>query len=107
MTDSETLSCYCGKCTVTVTGEPAVQCNVPGPSTTSSTTSTTYNLLPPPPQVQLFCHCESCRKWGGACAQAAKLYPKDAVKVVGEMITKDKNGKVRSPSAVVDANHAP
>ena len=49
---TEVLKCYCGACTVTCTGEPDVQC---------------------------FCHCEDCRRWGGATAQAAKLYPKDNV----------------------------
>jgi len=57
----ETVSCYCGECKVTVKGDPA---------------------------MQVICHCDDCRKWGGGVAQAAKLYPPDNVTATGEMVSK-------------------
>lgn len=57
----ETVQCYCGECKVTVKGEPA---------------------------MQVFCHCDDCRKWGGGIVQAAKLYPADNVTVTGDLVFK-------------------
>lgn len=63
MKAEETVSCYCGSCTVTVEGEPA---------------------------MQVCCHCADCRRWGGAAFSAAKLYPADKVTVNGTFVSKDK-----------------
>mmetsp|Transcript_78746 Transcript_78746/g.143508 ORF Transcript_78746/g.143508 Transcript_78746/m.143508 type:complete len:336 (-) Transcript_78746:409-1416(-) len=56
----EEVRCYCGACKVKVSG---------------------------PPTMQVFCNCDDCRKWGGGCAQAAKLYPADKVKVTGDLLS--------------------
>ena len=45
---AEILSCYCGACTLTITGEPA---------------------------MQVYCHCSDCRKWGGSIAQVPAAGP--------------------------------
>lgn len=66
MTAEETVRWYCGACSLTVTGEPA---------------------------MQLCCHCDDCRKWGGVSFQAAKLYPADKVKIDGKFLSKDKEFK--------------
>ena len=51
-TMAEVLSCYCGACTLTITGEPA---------------------------MQVYCHCSDCRKWGGSIAQVIRLSARDGV----------------------------
>ncbi|HVN42070.1 MAG TPA: GFA family protein [Steroidobacteraceae bacterium] len=48
-------SCACGAVELEITGEPA---------------------------VQVYCHCESCRRWLSAPIHAAALWPSPAVKVV-------------------------
>merc|ERR1711964_845124 len=63
MKAEETVGCYCGACTLTVQGEPA---------------------------MQVCCHCDDCRRWGGATFQAAKLYPADKVTMKGDFVSKDK-----------------
>ncbi|KAJ1458460.1 Mss4-like protein [Pelagophyceae sp. CCMP2097] len=55
-TATETVTCYCGQTSLTLTGAPA---------------------------MQVWCHCHSCRSWGGGAAQAAKLYPFDNVAITG------------------------
>ena len=63
----QVLGCYCGQARITVEGEPV---------------------------MQFFCHCFSCRQWGGGPAQASKLYPIDKISVTGKLVMKDKNGKL-------------
>jgi len=55
-----TGTCYCGAVKITAEGEPA---------------------------VKAICHCKACRSWGGGIGQAVTLFPKDSVKVEGELIT--------------------
>ena len=68
----EEVTCYCGHCKLKITGEPA---------------------------MQVFCHCADCRRWGGSVAQAAKLYPKGAIEGSGQLLTKDKRGKLEDSNS--------
>lgn len=67
-----TAQCYCGACKVSVTGEP---------------------------DLQLMCHCDDCRRWGGSIVQAAKLYPPEKVAVTGDLICKDEGKEGRKSCA--------
>lgn len=65
---SVSCRCFCGKTTFSVEGEPA---------------------------MQLCCHCDDCRRWGGGAFQAAKLFPADKVKLADGAKTIGTNSKTQ------------
>merc|ERR1711998_385874 len=49
-----------------------------------------YTVEMDEPAMQVACHCEDCRRWGGGVFQAAKLFPMEGVSAIeGEVVTKE------------------